>query len=231
MSYLNPHSTGPDFCVDLMSLVRLRTDRPGPDLVQAASSAQAAGADVISLVVGEISLGVMAAIAPALMIKLHVRLPAGSALLDLATSVQPQRICMAIQDGNAAVAEQLQARGIELAYAIGATLEQVQAAHDAGVCAIELDASKYGATDIVGETDAEFEQLAACAAAATRLGLQVQVAHGLDLANVSRIAALENVAQIQVGQALLVRAIVVGWQVAVGDMKAVLAQARRKARP
>jgi len=227
MSYLNPHSTGPDFCVDLMPLARLRTDRPGPDLVQSARFAQAAGADVISLVTGEIAPALLAEITSELMIKLHVRLPAGSQLLDQAISMQPQRICMAMRDGSAEIAAQLHGYGIELAFAIETDLEQVQAAHTAGACAIEFDASKYGLLANAMCADEEFEQLAACAVAASRLGMQVQVAHGLDLNNIGRVAALEEVTQVEVGQALLIRAIAVGWQTAVGDMKAILTQARR----
>ncbi len=228
MSYLNPHSTGPDFCVDLMPLVRLRSDRPGPDLVQASRFAQAAGADVISVVAGEIAPALLAAIASELMIKLHVRLPAGSQLLDQAISMQPQRLCMAMHDGSADRTEQLHARGIELAFAIETDLEQVQAAHAAGAYAIEFDASKYGTSASAICADEEFELLATCTVAATRLGMQVQVAHGFDLTNAGRVAALEDVAQIEVGQALLIRAMTVGWQTAVGDMKAVLTQARRR---
>lgn len=228
MSYLNPHSTGPDFCVDLMPLVRLHADRPGPDLVQSARFAQAAGADVISLVTGEIAPALLAEITAELMIKLHVRLPVGSPLLDQAISLQPQRICMAMRDGSAELAAQLHGHGIELAFAIEIDLEQVRAAHAAGACAIEFDASKYGLSANAMCADEEFERLASCTVAASRLGMQVQVAHGLDLNNAGRIAALEEVTQIEVGQALLIRAIAVGWQTAVGDMKAILTQARRQ---
>ncbi|MEB0135560.1 pyridoxine 5'-phosphate synthase [Actimicrobium sp. CCC2.4] len=230
MSYLNPHSTGSEFCVDLMPLVRFRTDRPGPDLVQAATAAQSAGADAISLVAGEIAPGLLTAIASALMIRLHLHLPAGGASLAEAISVRPHRICLAIVDVSAAIAQQLQAHGIELALAIDSSIEQVQAAHAAGACAIELDASKLGTAEIAN-VDGEFARLVACAAVATRLGMQVQIAHGIDLTNAGRLAVLGDVVQIQVGQALLVRAIVVGWQLAVGEMKAVLTQAGRQAQP
>ncbi|MDY7575123.1 pyridoxine 5'-phosphate synthase [Actimicrobium sp. CCI2.3] len=227
MSYLNPHSTGPDFYVDLMPLVRLRSDRPGPDLVQAARLAQAAGADGISLLTGEVAPAVFAAIVSELMIKLHLRLPVGGQLLAQAISMQPQRVCMVMGDGNAEITQQLQAHGIELAFAIETDLEQVQAAHAAGAYAIEFDASMYGTSTNAVRADEEFERLATCTAAATRLGMQVQIAHGLDLTNAARLAALEDVMQIQVGQSLLIRAIAVGWQTAVGDMKAILTQARR----
>ncbi len=230
MSYLNPHSTGPDFHVDLMPLVRLRTDRPGPDIVQAARLAQAAGADGISLVIGEVAPALLVSIASELMIKLHLRLPAGSQLLDQTISMRPQRICMSMRDGSAEAAKQLHTNGIEFAFAIETELEQVQAAHAAGACAIEFDASKYGTSATAICADEEFERLATCTVAASRLGMQVQVAHGLDLNNAGRLAALEDVTQIQVGQALLVRAIAVGWQTAVGDMKAILTQARRQRR-
>ncbi|EGF30796.1 Pyridoxine 5'-phosphate synthase [Oxalobacteraceae bacterium IMCC9480] len=194
-------------------------------MVQAATVAQAAGADVISLVAGEIAPALLTAIASALMIRLHLHLAAGGASLTEAISVQPHRICLAIDDVSVAIAQQLHAHGIELALAIDTSVEQVQAAHAAGACAIELDASKLGAAGIA---DAEFARLVACAAAATRLGMQVQIAHGIDLTNAGRLAALEDVVQIQVGQALLIRAIIVGWQTAVGEMKAVLTQAGRQ---
>ncbi|MFT5532448.1 MAG: pyridoxine 5-phosphate synthase [Burkholderiaceae bacterium] len=227
MSYLNPHSTGPDFCVDLMPLVRLRTDRPGPDLIQAARLAQAAGADVISLVAGEVSPVLLEAIASALMIKLHVRHPVGCPLFEQALSIQPQQVGMAIQDASSDKAQQLRLHRILLEVAIETSLEQVHAAHAAGASAIEFDASKYGNPADAGGADDEFERLATCSAAATQLGMQVHIAHGLDLTNVGRLASLEDVSQIQVGQALLIRAIAVGWQAAVGDMKAILTQARR----
>lgn len=230
MSYLNPHSTGPDFCVDLMPLLQLRADRPGPDLVEAATIAQASGADAISLVAEEVAPDLLAAIASALVIKLQLRILIGSTRLEELISVQPHRICMTLDGGSAAIAQQLNAHGIQSAFAIKTNLGQVRAAHAAGACAIELDASQYGASANADHVDDALALLVACAAEATRLGMQVQVAHGLDLANAGRLASLEDVTQIQVGQALLVRAIAVGWRIAVGEMKARLSQARRQDR-
>lgn len=228
MSYLNPQSIGPDFCVDLMPLTQLRADRPGPDLIEAASSAQASGADVISLVAEEVAPALLVAIASTLVIQLHVRLAVGSARFEEVTRLQPHRICMAIHDGSGAIVQQLHALGIQSVLAISADLGQVQAAYDSGAYAIELDASQYGASVNPDDAEDEFGRLEKCAAAATRLGMRVQLAHGLDLTNVGRLASLEDVTQIQVGQALLVRAIAVGWQAAVGEMKALLRRTRRQ---
>ncbi|GAA4019006.1 pyridoxine 5'-phosphate synthase [Actimicrobium antarcticum] len=244
MSYLNPHSVAADLCVDITPLLRLaaaRPDRPGPDFALAASQAQAAGADAIGLSLcgpdGESFAALLPMLMTGLQLPLALTIPATAAMVELVAGLQPQRICLVpayslnptLQiDAIKAVVDQLQATpmSVSIALAIAATPEQLQAAFEAGVDAIELDATHYAAAGKTDQVGLELDHIATCAAAAVRLGLRVQVAHGLDASNLGALAALADIAQVQSGLALLSRAIFVGWQRAVGELKAALSQAR-----
>lgn len=211
MSYLQPHSIPADLCVDLTPLAALMH---GPaELALAAGMAQAAGADALHFTLIDSDndgAAMVTTVMAGVHLPLHLTVPLS--LVDLAISLRPAWVCLAgIED---AAVQKLRAQSIRVALAIDAGHEQVQAAADAGACAIQLHATQSP------------EHIAACAAIAVSLGLRVHLAQGVDRINAADLAALADVTQWQTGQALLPRAIFIGWQGAVGELKATLSVAR-----
>jgi pyridoxine 5-phosphate synthase len=60
-------------------------------------------------------------------------------------------------------------------------------------------------------------------------GLRVNAGHGLHYTNVQAIAAIADISELNIGHAIVAHAVFVGWEKAVRDMKAIMAQARLSA--
>src|SRR5207302_3263844 len=115
---------------------------------------------------------------------------------------------------------------IEVSLFIDADLEQVRAAHRVDAHAVELHTGRY--CDARGEARArELQRLAEAAHAAQKLGLRVAAGHGLDYANVGPVAALREITELNIGYAIVCRAVLVGMERAVLDMKALMEAARK----
>jgi pyridoxine 5-phosphate synthase len=104
-------------------------------------------------------------------------------------------------------------------------LEQIEAAQRGGAPVIELHTGAYA--ESTGAARArEFERLCAAAKFAGRLGLIVNAGHGLNYHNVEPIAAIPEIVELNIGHAIVSRAIVDGLAKAVRDMKELMRAAR-----
>lgn len=100
-------------------------------------------------------------------------------------------------------------------------LAQLDAAREVGAPFVELHTGSYAHAEGAARA-AELERLRAAAAHAGRIGLRVNAGHGLDLGNVGPIAALPGVEELNIGFALVARAIHVGVAEAVREMLAAI---------
>jgi len=118
----------------------------------------------------------------------------------------------------------LNAAGIRTALFIDPDIEIVRASHALGATAIELHTGQYA------HHPGDPQPLAALARAADeglRLGLGVHAGHGLSVANVAPVAALEPIEELNIGHALIGRSILIGISGAVHELRAVMNAARR----
>ncbi len=125
---------------------------------------------------------------------------------------------------------QLQQAGIRVSLFIDARDAQIEAAARAGATVVELHTGAYAeaapADAAAGAAaQAELEAVRAGIAAALRLGLRVNAGHGLNYDNVQPVAALPGLAELNIGHAIVARAVFDGWEKAVSDMKALLVRA------
>lgn len=100
-------------------------------------------------------------------------------------------------------------------------LEQVRAAAGTGAPFIELHTGRYANT-VDAEREAELERLRAAAELAHKLGLRVNAGHGLDLLNVGPVARIAHAEELNIGHALVARALFVGAACAVQEMRAAM---------
>jgi pyridoxine 5-phosphate synthase len=116
----------------------------------------------------------------------------------------------------------LQQAGIAVSLFIAPDLTQVRAAAQLRVPRIELHTGEYcEATLRLSQQEAakaELERLANAAEAAVGLDLHVAAGHGLDYPNVRPVAALPGVEELNIGHAIIARAVMVGMQPAVREM-------------
>lgn len=128
----------------------------------------------------------------------------------------------------APVVGRLAAAGIRVSCFIDADLDQVASAKAMGAQVVELHTGAY--CDAVREGDPRAAELLArltsAAAEATRLGLEVHAGHGIDYETVKPIAAIAQVAELNIGHFLIGEAIFIGLPAAIGRMRALMDQAR-----
>ena len=234
--------------VNIDHVATLRQARRGryPDPLHAALIAEEAGADSITLHLREdrrhIQERDVTALREALQTRMNLEMAVTEEMIRIAQKVLPQDCCLVPEsrqeittEGGLNVVEHsarigdavkaLGASGVRVSLFIDPDLEQIEAAQRGGAPAIELHTGAYA--ESTGAARArEFERLCAAAKFAARLGLTVNAGHGLNYHNVEPIAAIPEIVELNIGHAIVSRAIVDGLAKAVRDMKELMRAAR-----
>jgi pyridoxine 5-phosphate synthase len=138
--------------------------------------------------------------------------------LDL--SVEPKRVEQVVR--------QLQAAGIAVSLFLDPVDEQIERAAQLGATAVELHTGSYAlATGRAAEH--ELSRLAAASEQINALGLRLHAGHGLNYRNVLAIARLPMMRELNIGHAIVSRAVFVGMTAAVAEMKRLLETCERLA--
>jgi pyridoxine 5-phosphate synthase len=117
------------------------------------------------------------------------------------------------------VVSQLQGADIPVSWFIDAELDQIEAAQETGAKFIELHTGKYAEAQTAQQRQTELEVLALGAQQAIALGLRVNAGHGLTYRNVYPIACIEGMEELNIGHTIISRAVLVGLERAVREMK------------
>ncbi|MCU0241021.1 MAG: pyridoxine 5'-phosphate synthase [Vicinamibacteria bacterium] len=116
--------------------------------------------------------------------------------------------------------------GLRVSLFIDPDLEQVKEAHKLGAPAIEINTAAYAEAIRDRSREEALRKVADAARLARKLGLIVHAGHGLNYRNVQAIAALSEIAELNIGHSIVGRAILVGMERAVREMLAAMAQHR-----
>jgi pyridoxine 5-phosphate synthase len=125
------------------------------------------------------------------------------------------------------VVERLRGAGIEVSLFIDPDLRQIEAARRLGVRAVEIQTARYAEARAVIDRDRELEALRQAAGEAADRGLHVHMGHGLNYTNVQAVAAVAAVEELNIGHSIVARAVLVGLERAVRDMKEAMRQGER----
>jgi len=168
-------------------------------------------------------------------------------MLDIACRVRPQDVCLVPERRQELTTEggldvvthydsvrdavlRLHDAGIRVSLFIDAEPAQLEAAHRAGVSVVELHTGAYAhAEHDAAAREAELERIRKGVAQGVSLGLRVNAGHGLHYTNVQAIAAIEGIAELNIGHAIVAQAVFDGWEKAIRDMKAEMIIARQSA--
>ena len=160
---------------------------------------------------------------------------AGEVKPDVVTLVPERRAERTTEGGLDVVAHEaairhaighLTAARIPVSLFIDPDLDVVAASHRLGAPRIELHTGDYCEAH-GAQAGRQLERLAAAAAEGSRLGLHVAAGHGLDYGNVLSVAALPTVGELNIGHAIVARAILVGLDAAVREMVRLVDPRRR----
>lgn len=251
MSFLNPNSAVIDLGVNIDHVATLRNARGTvyPDPLQAALLAEQAGADVITLHLREDRRHIKDAdvelIRPRLTTRMNLESAITEEMLEIACRIQPQDVCLVPERRNEVTTEggldvirffddvkracdRLAKAGIRVSLFIDADPEQIRASAEAGAPVIELHTGRYADTDGDAQQQ-ELERIRASVTTGVRHGLKVNAGHGLHYTNTQAIAAIPDIAELNIGHAIVAHAVFVGWENAVREMKAIMTQSRLEA--
>lgn len=234
--------------VNVDHVATLRNARGGtePEPILAALQAEMAGADSIVCHVREDRRHVkdrdLRLLRQVVKTSLQLEMALVEDLIGLALEVRPNEVMivperrqeLTTEGGFDAVARQqdlggvikrFREAGIGVSVFIDADLPQVEAAHAAGAGTIELHTGPFSHAGSNDKLEAEMDRLETAAHRGWELGLEVHAGHGLDYRNVELLVRKLPVEKVNIGHAIISRAVFSGIENAVRDMKALIAAA------
>ena len=239
--------------VNIDHVATLRNARGGayPDPLRAALMAEAAGADGITAHLREdrrhIRDADIDALMGALSTPLNFEMAATEEMQAIALRHKPHAVCLVPEkreerttEGGLDVAADLDRlsdfiaplaeAGCRVSLFVVADERQLQASAQAGAAVVELHTGVYCDFHAAGNYPAAEEQLqriARSARFAAELGLEVHAGHGLSYETVSPIAALPEVAELNIGHFLIGESVFLGLGPAIAEMRRLMQNARR----
>lgn len=235
--------------IDHVATLRQARGTRYPDPVQAALVAEEAGADGITLHLREdrrhIQERDVRLIAGVLQTRMNFEMAVTEEMLAFAEAIRPAHVCLVPEKreevtteggldvaGNfekiRAACQRLGSQGMEVSLFIDAEPRQIDAAVKAGAPTIEIHTGAYADAETPEATEREFLRIKQGVEYAAP-HLVVNAGHGLHYHNVQRIAALPAIHELNIGHAIVARAVFSGLAAAVRDMKAIMQQARLEA--
>jgi pyridoxine 5-phosphate synthase len=232
--------------IDHVATLRQARGTRYPDPIQAAREAEQAGADSITLHLREDRRHIQDRDVEMLRHLLQTRMNLEMAVTDdivaFACRVRPQDCCLVPERRQELTTEggldvvggikkitascaRLADAGVRVSLFVDADPDQIEAAAKTGAPAIEIHTGRYAdaATD-----EAQRQELVRIEQAVQRgleLKLLVNAGHGLNYHNVQAIAAIPGISDLNIGHAIIARALFTGMQEAVREMKRLMSEA------
>ncbi|MGH8507453.1 MAG: pyridoxine 5'-phosphate synthase [Gammaproteobacteria bacterium] len=234
--------------IDHVATVRQARGTRYPDPVQAAMEAQHSGADAITIHLREdrrhIQERDVELLAAVLQVRMNLEMAVTDAMLALAERIRPANCCLVPErrqelttEGGLDVAARLDAIseacrrlegvGVRVSLFIDPDPRQIEAAREAGAAVIEIHTGRYADAGDPEARERELQRIVAAARLAAGRGLRIHAGHGLNYQNVGAIAAIAEVKELNIGHAIVARAVFIGFAEAVREMKSLMLEARR----
>jgi len=233
--------------IDHVATLRQARGTTYPSPLEAARAAEDAGADCITLHLREDRRHIqdrdVIALRKVLRTRMNLEAAVTSEMIAFAKRVHPHDVCLVPErraelttEGGLDVAgstrrvaracQGLGAAGVRVSLFIDPARRQVDAALEAGAPVVELHTGAYAEAGDSGKRRRELERVRAAAEYAASRGLLVNAGHGLNYDNVGPIAAIARIGELNIGHAIVARAVFVGIARAVREMKALIDAAR-----
>jgi pyridoxine 5-phosphate synthase len=229
--------------IDHVATVRQARGVSYPDPVQAALIAEQAGADGITAHLREDRRHIqdhdIECLQEQCQTRLNLEIAATPEMIRIAKVVKPAYCCLVPEkrqelttEGGldvchqqvhlTAACQQLHDSGITVSLFIDPNPEQIKAAKAVGASTVEIHTGEYAEQP----TAVHLQRVQAAVSLAAELGLCVNAGHGLQYDNVIPIAKIAALHELNIGHAIIARAVMVGMNAAVVEMKQLMLQAR-----
>ncbi len=232
--------------IDHIAALRQARATHYPSPIEGALLCEQAGADSITLHLREdrrhIQDSDVEVLRDQLKTKMNLEMAATNEMVNIARQIQPHDCCLVPEKRKELTTEggldvisqiprmrdvcaQLRNANIKVSLFVNAQQDQIDAVRACGAPTVELHTGHYANTS-GSEQQAEFERIKAMATYAHSIGLQVNAGHGLTLENTTTIAKLPEIVELNIGHSIIARAVFVGLEVAIREMKHLMLAAR-----
>jgi pyridoxine 5-phosphate synthase len=236
--------------IDHVATIRNARGGPHPDPVRAALMAQAAGADGITVHLREdrrhIRDGDLEALAQAVGLPINLEMACTQEMLEIALRARPHAVCLVPErreerttEGGLDVARQhalvgpivraLREAGVRVSLFVEPDPIQLAVSEAMGAPVVELHTGAYAEAHAAADVARAAEKLDAlrlAAEAGARRGLEIHAGHGLTFENVTPVAAIPEVAELNIGHFLIGEAIFTGLDASIREMRRLMDAAR-----
>ena len=225
--------------IDHVATVRQARGTTYPSVIEAAEWAEQAGADSITIHLREDRRHIQDADVKALCsncsTRINLEMAVTEEMLAIALQRKPADVCLVPEKREELTTEggldvvghqaeitaataRLTAAGIRVSLFIDPDLRQLDAAREAGAAVVELHTGTYADAD-AAEQERERARLRHACEHGHSLGLQINAGHGLHRHNVQPVARLPHMTELNIGHSIIARAIFVGLEQAVREMR------------
>lgn len=233
--------------IDHVATVRNARGSIYPSPLEAALLAETHGANLITMHLREdrrhIHDADVFAVKNAISTRLNLEMALTPEMLDNALAVQPADVCivpekrqeitteggldvLSQQDKVAEYVQKLTAAGIRVSLFIDADSRQIQACQEVGAPVIELHTGAYADAPQIHQRRQQLTRIEEAAHQASEMGIIVNAGHGLNIHNVTPIAKILAINELNIGHALIAQAIFIGLPQAIEQMKTTIFRAR-----
>ena len=233
--------------IDHIATLRQARGTRFPDPVQAAMVAEEAGADGITLHLREdrrhIQERDVKMISEVILTRMNFEIAVTPYMLDFAEELRPQHVCfvpekreeLTTEGGLSVIGHEpklsvaismMQQMGAEVSIFIDPDCQQIQAAFDIGATTVEIHTGQYADAKEPSIQIQELMRVEKAAYFAHDLGMKVNAGHGLNYQNVKAIANIEVLHELNIGHAIIARAMFTGLKQAVIDMRQLMIEGR-----
>ncbi len=236
--------------IDHVATLRQARLAKEPNLVRAAVLAEFAGAQGITIHLREDRRHIQDAdvrlLRQVVTTRLNLEMATSPEIIDLALEVVPDMITLVpekreelttegglnildeqVRENTKRAIERLKSKDIEISLFVDPKMEVMKVAKDIGADFVEIHTGRY--SDAINEIlrKEELKSIEEATRAAKVLGLKVNAGHGLDYTNVSAVAKIKDIVELNIGHAIVARSIFVGFQEAVREMKELIDNANK----
>lgn len=226
--------------IDHVATLRQARRTTEPDPVWAAAMAELGGADQITVHLREDRRHIqdrdVRLLAETVNVRLNMECACIDEMLQISCDLKPYQVCLVPEKREEVTTEggldvianrsrvnesiqRLQEAGIFVSLFVDPDPDQITMTSELGADAIELHTGNYAAAQGIEAIDREFQILADSTALGVSHRLHVHAGHGLTYANVRPIAQIAGLEELNIGHSIVARAIFVGFQQAVREMK------------
>ncbi len=234
--------------IDHVATLRQARGTRYPDPVQAAMLVELAGADGLTLHLREDRRHIqdrdVKLLKHMLSIPMNLEMALTREMLSIAVQMKPENCCLVPErreelttEGGLNVAgkyeqlrdgcQRLADAGICVSLFIDPEPRQIEAAAQLGAPVVEIHTGAYADASSEQEKNDEYRRIVRAVELGSELGLQVNAGHGLNYQNVKSIASLSAVRELNIGHAVIARAVFTGLDEAVREMKRLMLEARQ----